>query len=247
MQASYVIGYRAHARTTAFQRRHQQAIKTLDALFTSSARPYVSWSGGKDSLACLLLLAEMGRTDVCVFTQGDDLDWPDKETYCRRMAGELGFTDHRYEWSETSALEQLAVGYDEVRDVRGTFSHVVERFVCDYRPDGVIMGLRAEESRGRRIGIRRWGEVYRRKDGLLRCLPVAHWTGQDVMAYVLSRGAELFHVYHQDIGRPPHEIRMSWPLNPEFFDRGCVALLKRDHPEYYNRLSQHIPWLQNYV
>lgn len=246
MKESYRKGYLAWSYSASFRRRKEKALNTLRQFFDQVERPYLSWSGGKDSLVCMLLVREIGQTGIPVFTQGDDLDWPDKKAYCHAVCEEMGFTNYHYLMSDVSALKQIAA-YDEIGEVRGTFSHVIRRFHRLVEADGLIMGLRSEESRVRRLSRARWGLIHERADGLVRVLPIADWKGQDVMALIVREEAPLFHVYHQDKRCAPHEIRMSWPLNPEFFDRGEVGYLKMNYPDYYRRLSEQLPWLNHYA
>lgn len=242
MKDSWTRAYRAHSCRQAFKKRCREARRTISSFLDRVERPYVGFSGGKDSLCLLILLSQMGETEVPVFTQADDLDWPEKESYCRRVVSELGFEDYEYRQSETSALRQLADGAEEIR---GTFSHVIEGYVEDRRRDGVLMGLRKEEAEGRRMLRITKGKIYETGDGLTRCIPLADWSGKDVFALIVSTGTEYIHVYDNDDECPPHEIRFSWPLNPSFFQRSdasnSAAWLRRHYPQYFARLAAEIP------
>lgn len=236
------LGYLARARMPAFRRRVEESWVIIEDFLASCERPYVAFSGGKDSLALLILLAKMGNTDVPVFTQADDLDWPDKEEFCHETVNRLGFSDYSYEWSDVSAFEQLA----ERDEVSGTFSHVVKRYVKERKRDSVIMGLRSEESLGRGWLRRSRGHIYSVGDEL-RCIPLADWRGEDVFALIISTNTPYMHVYDKDDSRMPHQIRFSWMANPEFFHDGNLAFLKRHYPDLFNRFAERYPEARRYV
>lgn len=243
MRESYRAAYLARSRMPVFRRRVREARDAIREFISRCERPYAAFSGGKDSLAMLILLSRMGYTDVPVFTQADDLDWPDKEEFCRETVRRLGFTDYSYEFSEVSAIDQLVEGRGEVS---GTFSHVVRRYVRERNRDGVLMALRAEESLGRGWLRRTRGRIYE-AGGELRCIPLADWKGEDVFALIVATDTPYMHVYDRDDELPPHKIRFSWMVSPEFFHDGSVAFLKRHYPERFNHLCRIYPEARRYV
>lgn len=244
MQDHYREMYLLRAGWPVFKRRVDEAKRILEEALQATDGWYCSWSGGKDSLCLLILLSQMSRTDIPVFTQADDLDWPDKEEFCRGVVDRLGFVDYSYEWSEVSAVAQLADGSETVR---GTFSHVINRYVQAQKRTGVIMGLRAEESKGRVASRRFRGAIYQVKDGSWRCNPLADWRGEDVFALILSTDTPYMHVYDKDDEKPPHEIRFSWMLAPNCMTSGDAAFLKRHYPDLYNRFAARHPEARRYV
>lgn len=198
----------------------------------------------------LSLIAELGYSKQCiVFTQGDDLDFPHKESYCKRVVSALGYEQHYYMMSEVSALEILSKMeiYEDFPDI---FFPVIEKFVREHCPDAVIMGLRQQESKARRMTIGRYGQMFlAKKDNLHHCFPVGKWTGVDVFAQIMSSGVEYIDIYDKDsVDRAPHEIRFSWAFSPAFAaDAGSAFWLKKHYPEIFTRLAAINPQLRNYV
>jgi len=242
VQEHYRRQYATHAQLGSFRRRVADAEATLRHFLDICDAPYAAFSGGKDSSACLALLARIGRTDIPVLTQADDLDWPEKRAHCHRVVAGLGFHDYTYAEAPASALAQLAVmdGVTTARiREREVFWAVVRAFIGARTRTGVILGLRAAESRRRRFVRRRYGRCYRtRGDGLWRCLPVADWSGVDVFALLVAEGVPWFHLYDRDRYQPPHEHRLAWLLNPAFLHRGVAAELRRDYPAHFARLAR---------
>ena len=80
----------------------------------------VSFSGGKDSLACVLYALELGspREKIELFHQAVDgrpgvdprfFDWPCTESYCRQVAQALGLRI-RFQWRENGFLGEIMKG-----------------------------------------------------------------------------------------------------------------------------------------
>lgn len=253
MQERYRQMYLIHAQSAHFGRRVEKAQRILADFMaqTGGHGDYVAFSGGKDSLCLLILLRQMKRTDVAVFTQGDDLDYPDKRAYCERIVAQLGFRNYTYGLSDVSALAQLQASADD--EIHGTFSHVIRRYMQEHQRNSAVMGLRAAESLKRRR-LAGWtvraghpGIYTVSQTGEHRCIPLYDWSGEDVFALILSTGTEYMHVYDHDDLCMPHQIRFCWTANPEFFSRGQLVWLKRYYPSLYNRLLTVNPDVKKYV
>lgn len=236
--------YKLRAATASFRRRVSVAEDVLKRWLRESKRPYVGWSGGKDSTCLLILLSRLGRTDVPLFTQCDDLDWPEKRQHCIDLATRLGFLHHELRDSEVSAADQFARA-NPGDEIVGTFSHVIEGFERDYIPDGVALGIRAEESKNRRRLACR-GELWQDARRIWRCMPLLHWRGEDVFALIVSAGVPYMPLYN-GIERAPHEWRMSWPATPAYWASGGAAELRRNFPQHFARLATLNPRLREYV
>lgn len=249
MQAQYRLMYQAHARLPIFRRHVDEAKWTLEEFLAQCQAPYVSFSGGKDSTAVLILLSQMGLLDIPIATQSDDLDFPDMGAHCRNVVEQLGFRDYTHARSALEVAAQLAAGNEQLQE---TFFYDLNAFAMERQRTGCIMGLRAEESWQRRRLIRKFGSIYERarKGGEgkeLCCLPLHNWSGEDVFALILTTETPYMHVYDKDDERMPHEIRFSWMVNPQFFNRGDVAYLRRYYPDHYNRLASRAPELARYT
>jgi hypothetical protein len=177
---------------------------------------------------------------VPVFTQGDDLDWPQKRAYCESIVAALGFTDYEYRESAISAVAQIR---DGAARIAGTFSHVVRDYVRDRHLDTVVLGLRSAESRGRRLSRAVRGRDYVTANNLRHLLPIADWSGRDVLAWLITRDLPLFPLYTWPDPTPPHDRRMSWPIIPNQMQHGEARFVRRHAPDLWYRLVAVAPHL----
>lgn len=246
MQERYATAYMMHSKLKGFAGCIASAQDTIKKFLGQSTNPYVAWSGGKDSETVLILLSMMGRQDVPLLTQGDDLDWPEKKNFCHGIVECLGFSDYTYAESDVSAIKQFCSG-DPSEPIHGTFSHVIKQYATDHERDGVLLGLRTEESCGRRMNRATHGKIYRVASGEWHCTPIADWSGVDVFALIVSSGVPYFHIYDCDSLIPPHKIRCSWMLSPDFLSQGQAAWLRHHFPERFNRLAEINHKLRAYV
>lgn len=240
-----------HSRTLAFQRKVESAQACAADAFEKHPNACASWSGGKDSTAMVHLLASMG-VRVPVGSEKDDLDFPGEVEYVERVAEALQL-DLRIlrpamsprAWLEANA-DQIA-GDDDLHSraaglSKACFYDVVEAFSSDF--EMTFLGLRAEESRGRRMNRRQRGRLYEKKSGHWICQPIADWRGIDVFAYVLANDIEILPVYrclafaHAD---QPWQIRKSWWVPGGHAATGGAAWLARYYPSLFRQLCEWIP------
>ncbi len=164
--------YRLYARMPVYLRRLELARETIRHGLAACARPYVACSFGKDSAALLHLVMTV-RPDI----QARFVRWPETE-----LLGDY----------ERVIEEWLARGADiQILDLRRDSSHdaVPERWVQlrEMAPaDGYFIGLRAEESRARKLTLRSHGVIYQLRDGYTRISPLAWWSTDDVATYILQ-------------------------------------------------------------
>ncbi|QNB44860.1 phosphoadenosine phosphosulfate reductase family protein [Thermanaerosceptrum fracticalcis] len=117
------------------------------------------------------------------------------------------------------------------------------------------MGLRAEESRPRRISL------YTRQDkglppfchryttgkrrNMIRCCPLAQWTTEDVGGYILQHGIPFLDWYAlHDEG---FKERTTARLTGDSVRQNSLFWLKKHKPENFNILAQRFPEFRMYV
>jgi 3'-phosphoadenosine 5'-phosphosulfate sulfotransferase (PAPS reductase)/FAD synthetase len=131
--------------------------------------PYLACSFGKDSAVMLhLVLKQMPDIPV---------------VFVSRM--ETNLVDNYEEiisaWGGIN-LKQVNFNEDTLQFIdKSVIKTAMESIKFNY--DSYFIGLRAEESKGRRITLKHHGMFYKMSDGLTRISPVAFWKTSDIAAY----------------------------------------------------------------
>ena len=240
----------AWSRTLAHRARVESAQRAVEEMHAGRPGAYVAWSGGKDSTAMTHLVRHT-LGEARAMSVKDDLDFPGEEDYIGRLAREWGVALDvvRPPVSLQAWLAEHADALDPRADMHSRSAGLSAAFygaVAEYaeaagRP-GVYLGLRQEESAGRRMNRASRGRVYRKADGDVVCTPLADWRGVDVYAYLLSRGIDLLPLY-RCVGQHEHpsRVRKSWWVPGAAHDRGGARWLRTYYPSLWARLVELVP------
>jgi phosphoadenosine phosphosulfate reductase len=160
---------------------------------------YVGTSWGKDSLVVAHIVHEL-RIDVpVIWFPAGAVENPD----CALVRDAfLNVHDVRYVEHEVAELVWRREGLVDVHDgAQAAFVRESARFGKRY-----ASGVRAEESRARRLRMAHWGEC-----SLNTCAPIGHWKIEDVYAYLASRKLPVHPAYACTWGGqfPRRTIRVS--------------------------------------
>ena len=243
---------RAHATTNAYRKRVDSSLGLLEKSLAEVPNAVIAWSGGKDSTVMTHLVCVRFGAKLPVFSEKDDMDYPGEEAYVRALGAAWGldlsivYPDiSPWQWLE-SHREQLRPGGDLHSRSAGLskacFYPVVE--ACNNGFDVVMLGLRAAESNIRRHLRHSRGRFYELASGKHRLLPIADWTGLDVLAYAAAHDIELLPVYrcvallHAD---EPWRIRKSWWLPGTGYAGGQISWLRRYYPSLYAQMCEWMP------
>lgn len=119
---------------------------------------------------------------------------------------------------------------------------------------GAFVGLRAEESRGRRWNRATRGPIYQHAtDETWTITPLIDWSGLDVLAYLEARGLPLHPYYRRawewEQGRTPVDrLRVDLAIPAGWIaSGGAVARLRGAYPEFFARLARVRPELLRYT
>lgn len=243
-------------------RAFQRLVEKTKALIARAALPIgVAFSGGKDSTVALHLTrsvfpdAPAGFYDSGAELQ-DTLDFvrstPGVEIFPADGGGliqlckENGYWDHPPE-----SPTPRRVKFDEA-----LLYGPAQRFIEAYHLRTLVLGLRAEESAGRRFNAKVRGYNYdvayiSRRVGY----PVAHlcplqwWTEDDVWAYIAAYNVPYNPAYDKmaALGIPRRAQRICTVLGTEAANFGRFVHLKQLDPGLWNRLVSEFPLLRKYV
>lgn len=205
-----------------------------------------------------LIRVEIGA-DVPAIAHKDSCDFPGSEEYVMRYAAEWGLRltivrppiDPAQWFSERSGLiSGLADIHSRKSELaRATWWDFVDKHNAAF---GLrFVGMRAQESRGRRTNRKYRGHLYPIKQsrslprGQWCSTPIVDWQHNDVYAYCVSRGIDLHPLYqcvafaHRDA---PWWLRDEWWVPDERTGAtGSVAWLRRYWPSLYQRLCLWMP------
>lgn len=243
--------YRLHARLSGHQRLVQKALNLIEEALTLERTWYVSWSGGKDSNALLHLVRRV-KPDIPICHVDTDLDYPDCRQQVSRWIGEWGIAEQttvlRPEVSPWEIIDRHGGPESQVNNAsseldRKCFFEPIEQYVQENGYTGVFMGLRADESYGRRMNRKMRGAIYETLDGLMRCNPLSDWKTPDVWAYTLANDIPWLPVYDKSRGHPnPERIREGWyPIGGFQVSQGGLVWLRANYPELYQDLKRRYP------
>ncbi|MDQ7851147.1 MAG: phosphoadenosine phosphosulfate reductase family protein [Armatimonadota bacterium] len=204
----------AWAQTNDHRRALEDARRRIRDALAHSRRPFVSYSGGKDSTAMLhFVLQEAPDIMVLHWDYGRAFVPQPVHEEILHIARTMGVRNLRV---ETSPLyERLG---RRATNVMGR--HLIGRLLPQLAAEGYdldFVGLRAEESLKRRRRIRR----QKRVSMLPECWPLQDWRWLDVWAYLVAHGVPYLSLYDVRAALVGYDqARFTTLFDPEFADVG---------------------------
>jgi tRNA(Ile)-lysidine synthase TilS/MesJ len=227
------------AGTLAVQCKVDRALRTIEAWRAETMRPVVSVSGGKDSTLLLQLCRRIDPAIPALQARGP-VPYRDGPAHLEALEQAAGGTWHvlRYDYDVSGVLA------GDVRYPAGLKQRELIATMRALGVDGVAYGLRADESRGRQWNVKMRGERYRAHGGLQVCTPLAHWTAEEVIGYLVATDVLPLHpVYQRTYMQPDvNYLRDSTWLPNQTSDalgrRSWLAYHYPEHVEDYDRAVQ---------
>lgn len=230
MSPAEIVAFRAHAKTPGYRRRFAEMTAFLAERLDGCC--YVSFSAGKDSsvVADACHRARPG-IPILMVDPGCPNWWLDDErSLWRQHAVRRGWNLRLFPWD---AWRTLAAGRDA--DTVGHHAVMVRSMFADLTTwadaHGLmtrVMGLRAEESPGRRMSAAIHGPDHVYADGRRRLLPIAGWGWRDVWAYIVTHDLPWLSVY--DHGGPQARNCLVGRQGQNY---GRLNFLRERYPEAY--------------
>lgn len=230
-------GYLAHAKTANFSRQVAKAKTTVQEWLLLSTKPYIAFSGGKDSTVLLHLVRSLSPDILAVF--GDD-EWHLPETLeflnatpnLHRIASSSFHCDWFTAWEDGPGRVPGNVEWVGSPDKNDSAGFWAEREAYD----GVALGLRAEENSYRKVHLKTYGMIHQeQKHGLWQCNPLAWWNLNDVWAYILVNDLGYNKAYDRmsDMEVLPKHQRIGPFANSRALPMGQLAILHQGWPEQF--------------
>ena len=239
--------FEAFAKLACHRHAVEQARRHVAQWLAQCERPYVATSGGKDSLCTLALVREQAPQTPAVYFDAD-CSFPEVDEFLVATPNLVRFpadepildTIKRFGLHAGAALEKATM--------QSTVYGPVKRLIAEYGFDAVAYGLRAEESKWRAHHRKLRGHVFRyKRDGVLACQPIAHWTYLDVWAFIVANDLPYCGVYDRMWDMPEREQRVSYWAGETNRENGRLVWLKRNYPELWNRLAAEVPDARAYA
>jgi len=230
------------------------ALRVIDTLLWATDSVAVSFSGGRDSLVALHL-ALRRKPDLTVVFINTGIEFPETVAYVRQIAKEwqLDLREARAGRSFWRLARErgLPIGGRGNSFFRKALAEAAEvklsnaccnqlkitparQFYRRHSIEGVVTGLRADESLMRRLNLADYGALRWSRDyGALVAWPLFAWQREDVEAYSAAHNLPLNPLYgmgHQRVG--------CWACLQDFLrDDSRLFTLKHTHPGMYESLK----------
>lgn len=242
-------------RAFALDEKVEVALGVIDALLAATDKVAVAFSGGRDSLVALHLVRQR-RPDVQVVFVNTGIEFPETITYVRKLAKEWRINLHearpkRNFWKLARErglpiggrgngffMKDLAQKAD-VKLANACCNQLkitpARQFYSEVGTEGVVTGLRVDESLMRKLNFADYGALrFSRDYGTLVAWPLYAWLQPDIDAYVARHTLPLNPIYgmgHQRVG--------CWScMHDMLYPDSRLFKLKETHPGMYHTLKR---------
>lgn len=235
-----------YAKLNVHVRKVGKTTKLVQEMLSIVKNPYIAFSCGKDSsvLADIVLqlnprvkLRFISSGETRILHNVDDVISHFQRKYNADVE-EINF-DRVFseEWKDASFDEQRKAGRRDIQTIDNS------------QYDGVFMGLRIEESRGRSIslkmhqssGLPKYMYQYVDKKYYRMC-PLADWKTEDVGAYIVSHGLPVLDWYNS-FG---FNARTTARLTGDAVRQNAIFWIKCNNPQGFSKLIERFPELNVY-
>ncbi len=240
--------FELHAKLPAFNRKVEHAQNIIERALSMSDNFYIAWSSGKDSTVASHLAWSINPDIPGVYFDAD-CAFPESYEYLDLIAQQHKIIKWKTE-PMLDTFERLggpnAPGIERAT-MESTVYQPIKALLEEHHFDGVILGLRSEESEGRAKTAKYHGTVYQyKRDDVVRCLPVAHFSYRDIWAYIVSRNLRYNRVYDKMWGLDPENQRVSYWAGETKRTYGRFVFLKQFYPELFNQFAKRFPEVREY-
>lgn len=216
---------------------------------------FVAFSGGKDSMVSLhLALQADPNIPVCFYDSG--LEFPENVEYIHMISNLFNVNLHIIK-SKPTLLDilQKEANFDHRRMPITLATSIIDAKITLPSEEahrrfgqGRIWGLRAEESRGRRMLLVPKRGSFTTKAGERVASPVWDWSGTQIFAYLQKNNIPMNPLYDKmkSLGVEEKGLRVGSILDGSNLDYGRVTWLKRGWPDIYESLRISLPRIDEF-
>jgi phosphoadenosine phosphosulfate reductase len=227
----------------------------IDTLMAATNHAAVAFSGGRDSLVALHLTLDQ-RPDVPVVFTNTGIEFPETVQYVRQTADAWNLNLHelrvRRNYWKLARERGLPIGGRGngyfLKELASAADVKLSNSCCNqlkitparqhYRSEGiegVVTGLRTEESLMRRLNFADYGALrYSRDYGALVAWPLYAWSRQEIEDYIAAHQLPVNPIYKMG-----HDRVGCWACMHDFLHEDSrLFVLKRTHPGMYETLKK---------
>lgn len=238
-----------HAKTIEFVTKVSKSHDIIKDALRHMKKPYLSFSGGKDSTVMLHMVLKH-KPDIPVIYWDANASYPDTEHFINKIVKErnLNFIRRRTE-SMFSVFHKYGITHPQIENktMMSTVYEPIKKLIEDYGFDGVFVGLRSQESKGRRKLIKSRGCLfYNKSQKVMECLPVAQFTVEDIWAYITANDLKYNTIYDKTSMTHRNDLRVSYWCGESCKEMGRWVWLKKEYPGLYNKFTSEFPEVREF-
>lgn len=255
--------YMLHSALPSYKRKLQASLDLLQKAKNMGGKWCVSYSTGKDSTVLLDLAYQVFGKELIVLHQSyGKTDLPGTVELFEKAKRKypLKFIVNQAP-SNLEVLEKAGGFFDKptTKQQKEAWKwwreqgwEKADEMARDAGVTGNIVGLRAQESRARKISISVHGTFfYNKKQQMHQCRPLAYWNSRDIWAYIISNELEYHPVYdfarnEEERGRIRNELTLIRGMET-LSERGLLAETRMRYPEFIEEIIQEYPELKTFL
>jgi len=240
--------------------RERESLNALEHWMQTWPNPWVSISGGKDSLVALHLARRINpNVNVAFFDSG--IEFPQTLKYVQGLATAWNFVLHTYhadpaplDIMEANGTWEHGRGYTETNiDLHeAAIERPLAKALADLGP-ACVYGVRADEAENRRMYLTRTKGQITKRDGQGEVIsahisPAWRWSSDEVFAYIAQYDLPLNPLYRQqmELGIPEHRARVGMIVDGWALEQGRWSVARALAPDECRQIEAVLPVLADW-
>lgn len=248
--------YLLHSRTPGHQKKLRRTKEIILEALDKMKKPFVSVSWGKDSIVVAHLVWMEQRSVPMVWSdRGPEAELPETyplvEEWKRRYNINLAVVVPEmtmFELYRKYGIPEISGGKTRAIIKEINLVRAIGNYARENGFDGRFMGIRADESKGRRkLGKFRGPLFFGETERMWICNPIIYWSARDVWAYIFANDLPYHPLYDHNKLRDREQTRLSNWSGVFDYQHGRLVELKMNYPDLFEWLVREFPEVKNYV
>lgn len=252
----YMERGKLNSQMSNYKRKKAKAIEVCAEMLLTHEKPYVSLSGGKDSVAMSFIVDEAARLvskNFTLWSHISDASFPGTLETCEKVAEKINRKLDVYKHGE-SAFDLINNKKRQAFGKKGVFFDSVIAYSQD--KDLTFVGVRANESKRRMQAAKAHGMTFYSKSmgNIDVCNPLQWFSVYDVASILYEYNAPIHPIYKKfsvddkcNSNGEPIFIRLGYITSKDLLDKGTAVFIKMNYPEIFNKLREAFPEIGNHT